>query len=459
MTSRKRNAFTKAHIPQVRGPKWVGLSTILTLEDKLRLFSLWGYAPHPAQQEVHASRARFKVLANGRRWGKTKLAASEALAHAILGGHVRLAAPTYKLVKACWDEVVDYVQNSEVSTLVKSFSSREGSQFIALATGGIIDARSTSDPKSLVSIASDLFVFDEAALEPSEEAWLRRAWPTLIDRKGGAILCSTPNGLNWFYAEWLKGIEGGNPDYKSFRFPSWTNPMPTLQEEIDSWRQNMPESYFKQEVGAEFLAEASSVFWGIDEVAVSKWLDQGEPGVPYVIAIDPAKVNDYTAIVVMDARSRAVVHLGRHQNEPYPILVERTQELVLRFSGASIVVDQTNNAAFVDQLVKDCPGVRVVGVSFTNASKMSMVSAMALAIQQKAMAVLSPQQEERYQRALAQVALEELRAFRYDRTPAGTLRAKAPEGFHDDFVTAHMLALDQCLFTTTGTPAIVKRGL
>ena len=34
---------------------------------------------HPGQKEVHADPSRFKVIAAGRRWGKTKLGMSECI--------------------------------------------------------------------------------------------------------------------------------------------------------------------------------------------------------------------------------------------------------------------------------------------------------------------------------------------------------------------------------------------
>src|SRR5665647_1182868 len=35
------------------------------------------YTPHPKQMEFHNNPARFRVLASGRRWGKTKAGANE----------------------------------------------------------------------------------------------------------------------------------------------------------------------------------------------------------------------------------------------------------------------------------------------------------------------------------------------------------------------------------------------
>lgn len=42
--------------------------------------------PHPGQDEVHKDPHRFKVLAAGRRWGKTRLGVNECIAIATKGG-------------------------------------------------------------------------------------------------------------------------------------------------------------------------------------------------------------------------------------------------------------------------------------------------------------------------------------------------------------------------------------
>ena len=58
--------------------------------------------PHPGQAEVHNSPARFKVLAAGRRWGKTRLGVNECLDVAAQGGRAWWVAPSYKTSEVGW---------------------------------------------------------------------------------------------------------------------------------------------------------------------------------------------------------------------------------------------------------------------------------------------------------------------------------------------------------------------
>jgi hypothetical protein len=68
--------------------------------DRDALFEDLSYTPHPGQLLVHRSRARFRVLACGTRWGKSTCAAMEAVA-ALLEPRERavgwLVAPTYEV--------------------------------------------------------------------------------------------------------------------------------------------------------------------------------------------------------------------------------------------------------------------------------------------------------------------------------------------------------------------------
>jgi site-specific recombinase XerC len=51
---------------------------------KRRLFQMLGYTPHPGQVPIHRSTASRRIVACGVRWGKTKCAAMEGLAAALM---------------------------------------------------------------------------------------------------------------------------------------------------------------------------------------------------------------------------------------------------------------------------------------------------------------------------------------------------------------------------------------
>lgn len=71
----------------------------------------------------------------------------------------------------------------------------------------------------------------------------------------------------------------------------------------------------------------------------------------------------------------------------------------------------------------------VTGVSFTNAIKTNLVESLSLAFEQGQIEILNDP-----------VLVGELQAYESERLPSGLIRYSAPEGFHDDCVSALMLA-------------------
>ena len=71
----------------------------------------------------------------------------------------------------------------------------------------------------------------------------------------------------------------------------------------------------------------------------------------------------------------------------------------------------------------------VSGISFTNAIKTNLVEGLAMAFEQGQIQILDDP-----------ILVGELQAYESERLPSGLTRYSAPEGFHDDCVSALMLA-------------------
>ena len=84
--------------------------TVDTDEQQRILKSLW--KPHPGQRAIMSHSARFRVVACGRRWGKSEMAAHEALERALEenGATIWWVAPTY-------DQANDYGFNKMLPLL------------------------------------------------------------------------------------------------------------------------------------------------------------------------------------------------------------------------------------------------------------------------------------------------------------------------------------------------------
>jgi predicted phage terminase large subunit-like protein len=198
---------------------------------------------HPGQTEVAKSPARFRVLAAGRRWGKTRLGVWECLKVGSEGGRAWWVAPTYPLASEGWRPLRLIGQQWPGAKVL------EVDKEIRLPGGGMVQVRSADDPQRLRGAGLDFVVVDEAAF-CKEEAWTEALRPALSDRQGRAMFISTPKGLNWFYDLWAKAE--GRDGWTRFRFTSGGNPyMPA--GELDVARSELPSLVFRQEYLAEFV--------------------------------------------------------------------------------------------------------------------------------------------------------------------------------------------------------------
>lgn len=207
-------------------------------------------ALHDGQREVRDSASRFRVLACGRRWGKTRLGVALSIESALRGGRAWWVAPDYKRAEEGWSLIRQFAR------LIPGTHVREVDRQAAFQTGGVLEVRSADAPDSLRGAGLNFLVIDEAAFV-KEAAWVEALRPTLSDNAGRALFISTPAGRNWFWRIWQRGHEGG--DWQSWQFPTVSNPHIDPLE-IEAARGDMPERTFSQEYLADF-SENEGVFF------------------------------------------------------------------------------------------------------------------------------------------------------------------------------------------------------
>lgn len=198
---------------------------------------------HPGQKKVRDSKARFKVLACGRRWGKTLLGVGLCVEVASKLGRAWWIAPSYPIAMIGWRSI------KRLARSIPGAEIREGTLTVTLPGGGWIQVKSADNPDSLRGEGLDLAVFDEAAFVV-EQAWTEAIRPALSDRIGKALFISTPQGRNWFWRLWARG-QAGDPEWESWTFPTAANPH-IAKEEIEAARLGSTERTFAQEYEADF---------------------------------------------------------------------------------------------------------------------------------------------------------------------------------------------------------------
>jgi hypothetical protein len=224
---------------------------------KRELFAMLGYLPHPGQELVHRSKAPRRVLACGVRWGKSTCAAMEAVA-AVLDPRASctgwIVAPTYDLTDRIFKRVVSILEG-KLKHRVRGVYPREHRILVTNLGGGVSElrAKSADNPVSLLGEALDFVVVDEAA-HLKREVWEQALSQRLVDRKGWALLLSTPRGRDFFYSLYRRGQKGRDPTFESWRSPSSDNPH--LDEAvIERERASLPAATFSEQYLAEFTGE------------------------------------------------------------------------------------------------------------------------------------------------------------------------------------------------------------
>jgi len=231
----------------------------------------------PWQQEVWADNTRFKVVAAGRRTGKSRLAAWLLLVNALQTnrGHVFYVAPTQGQARdIMWQLLLELghpvIKGSHINNLQ-----------ITLINGATISLKGADRPETMRGVSLKYLVLDEYA-DIKPDVWEQILRPALADQKGHTLFIGTPMGRNHFYELFKYGELGEDDTYKAWHFTSYDNP--TLDPaEIDVAKKSMSSFAFRQEFMASFEARGSEMF-------KEEWVKYGEEPKEgdYYIAIDIA---------------------------------------------------------------------------------------------------------------------------------------------------------------------------
>lgn len=240
----------------------------------------------PWQQEVFNDKTRFKIVAAGRRTGKSRLAAWMLIIYALQTnkGHVFYVAPTQGQARdIMWSTLLDLAHPIIKSSHINNLQ-------ITLINGATISLKGADRPETMRGVSLKFLVMDEYAdMKPS--VWETILRPALADQKGDAMFIGTPMGRNHFYDLYQYGALGDDETYKAWHFTSYDNPL-LDPEEINVAKKSMSSYAFRQEFLASFEALGSEIF-------KEEWIktDDEEPKVgDFYIAVDLAGFEDRGAI-------------------------------------------------------------------------------------------------------------------------------------------------------------------
>ena len=236
------------------------------------------------QQEVFSDPTRFKVVAAGRRCGKSYLAAWSLLIHALQCEDPRswtfYVAPTQGQARQImWRSLLELghsvIKKSHINNLD-----------IELVNGQTIGLRGADRPDTMRGVSLNYLVLDEYA-DIKSEVWEEILRPACSDKKAPALFIGTPKSRNHFYELFKYAELSKDPDWAAWHKTSYDNPFLSA-DEIDAAKKSMSSYAFRQEFMASFEAKGSEMF---KEEWVTVVDDSNMEG-DYYVAIDLAGFQD-----------------------------------------------------------------------------------------------------------------------------------------------------------------------
>lgn len=386
------------------------------------------WRPHAGQKEFLRQPAKIKVLACGRRWGKTDVCAVETLFRLTNGTDQRcmVIAPTQDQANILFERVVALAAVVYGEIAIRD---RRASPHPKLTLmGSVLTARSGHLEHTLRGREATAIVVDEAAFLP-ESVVTDVAMPMLATSEGSLTLISTPNGRNHFYRFYDLGQQGKHGIW-SRTAPSIESPWVSerylaIQRELVSARA------FRVEYEASFEDSEGRVFRTEDlESCLTDRLPSIEGSVS--IGIDLAQHRDFCAIVVLKGRREqfAIQTVERWNRVTWEATLCRIADIIEPFPDAMVLVDATAMGSHpFEALQRAFPSRCVRGVHFTAAIKKELIDNLAWAVERRHL-VMRPHIE----------LLKELQHFETTVSDQGHRRYEARHGYHDDLVIALALA-------------------
>lgn len=425
---------------------------------KRQFFQAVSYRPHKGQHQIHGALCmpgvRTVVAICGTRFGKTISAAHEMAYEAVRPRKATEVNPNAEFMGWCVGP--DHDKANLVFDMVAQILRKYlGGHISVNKSDGLIEFTNLGGSRSriqrktaqdaggkgkLVGYAVDFMVIDEAAKIPHVDIWENQLSTRLVDRGGRSLHISSPMGVNGYCAALYRvGQSGSDKRVVSMRLPSWLNPY-LKREDILYEKQRLPDRVFRQEWGAELLADGGMVFQNADleKIFSLDSFEEPHPRATYFGALDLAMTNDWSVLTIArepwsNQRRPRVVCVERFYKLPIEAQLSRIAALQAAFNDCPLNVDESGlGKPIVEQMRNAGMNVRgIVTSAQGKTSKMDQVKNAASLVERHG--ILLPRRE------LIPTYYEEMTLYQWDRTPAGHLTAAAPPGAHDDCVASFLL--------------------
>jgi hypothetical protein len=245
------------------------------------------------QKTISGNQSRFRVVAAGRRFGKSFLSINELAKFARHPKQKCLyVAPTYRQARqVIWDELKNRLYSVKWIKKVN-----ESDLHIILKNGSIIYVRSADNREALRGAKYNFIVMDECA-DIHEETWHQILRPTLSDTQGHALFIGSPKGRNWFFD--LYSLSG-ETDWQSWQFTTEQGGNVPL-EEIEAAKRDLDAKTYEQEYLSQFVSYSGVVYYGFTEDNIQPVPQHLPSNTPLYIGMD-FNIDPMSAVICTEDR-------------------------------------------------------------------------------------------------------------------------------------------------------------
>lgn len=346
------------------------------------------WEPHSGQTcWLSAPERNTAVLVTGRRWGKSEVAAMQALYYATFRPKTRqgIVSVTLDQARLSFDVALQMVQQQPLLAALVERVRETPFPLLRFKHGSEITVRTAA--REGIYLRGHKFhrvIVDEADYL-SEKLINEVVRMTLADVGGQLVLISTPRAKRGLvYRELQRGLAG---DSRVYAQTGSTFENPNVDHAyIESLRERMTASAWQREVEGVYTDDDAAVFaWPHIQAAYegAAWTlpVQPDPKRRYVAGWDLAKAEDWTVGYVLDATQKPyqLVYAERFQRLPWPAVGARIREVHQRYGCHQTLIDATGVGAAVLDEVRDV----AQGYVFTGRSKVDLLTNLQVALEKR----------------------------------------------------------------------------
>lgn len=296
---------------------------------------------------------------------------------------------------------------------------------ITFTNGSILQLMGADNPDSLRGAGPMGVIMDEFATM-KYEAW-QVIEPILRANGGWAWFIGTPKGKNHLWEFYQRGLQG-HPEWASFFLTADKSGLFTA-DQLSEMKRSMTQKMYAQEMMCDWLESEGTVFRGVREAMVAT-PQQPKANHLYVMGCDLAKVTDYTVLTIYDRIDNSQVYQDRFQTIDWPYQKAKIASVAKHYNNALIKIDATGiGDPIADDLIR--AGLAVEPFKITEQSKKDLIEKLSIWIEQGKCKLLPITD-----------SVNEFDNFSYEIGSTGKIRYQAREGFHDDIVISHALAIN-----------------